>query len=336
MCWRFRLCFEQHMSMIKIGIIGGAGYTAGELIRLLRRHEAALLCSVVSSSSAGQKVSDIHDDLLGDVEDLRFCAELTGTEDLVFLCLGHGISREWISTHQEKISPTTRIIDLGNDFRLQADSAFMGRDFVYGLPELQRERIAQAQNIANPGCFATAIQLALLPLAQAGLLKQTVHVSAITGSTGAGRSMTEHQHFSWRNNNVSIYKPLRHQHLDEIRQSLAQVAQAPSAPEVLFVPYRGNFTRGIFASVYTPFEGTLQEAQSLYADYYAAHPFTHLSEKEIHLKQVVGSNKCLLHLDVHAGQLLISSAIDNLLKGASGQAVQNMNLMFGLEETTGL
>jgi len=323
--------------MIHVGIIGGAGYTAGELIRLLRRHDCVKITAVVSSSSAGQKVSDIHDDLLGDVDDLRFCAELTGTEDVIFLCLGHGISREWISTHQEKLTNAPHIIDLGNDFRLQADSVFAGREFVYGLPELQRERIAAAQNIANPGCFATAIQLALLPLAEAGLLKQTVHVSAITGSTGAGRSMTEHQHFSWRNNNVSIYKPLRHQHLDEIRQSLAQAAHLPSAPEVLFVPYRGNFTRGIFASVYTPFEGTLQEAQNLYADYYAPHPFTHLStQKEIHLKQVVGSNKCLLHLDVHAGQLLISSAIDNLLKGASGQAVQNMNLMFGLEETAGL
>ncbi len=321
--------------MIKVGIIGGAGYTAGELIRLLRKHAGVEISAVVSSTSAGAKVSDIHDDLLGDT-DLRFCAELSGEENLIFLCLGHGISREWISAQQAKISAETRIIDLGNDFRLEADSTFLGREFVYGLPELQRERLRSAQNVANPGCFATAIQLALLPLAKAGLLQQAVQVSAITGSTGAGRSMTEHQHFSWRNNNVSIYKPLRHQHLGEIRQSLTQSAGGQTAPEVFFIPYRGNFTRGIFASVYTPFSGTLQQAQALYADYYDAHPFTHLSDKEIHLKQVVGSNKCLLHLDLVAGQLLISSVIDNLLKGASGQAVQNMNLMFGLEEGAGL
>lgn len=317
---------------IKVGIVGGAGYTAGELIRILLRHKFVELGGIVSSSNAGNLVSQVHDDLVGET-DSAFTSELNGDEDLVFLCLGHGNSKSWL--HKNALPATTHIIDLSNDFRLNADAEFEDREFVYGLPELNRSRIQQAQNIANPGCFATAIQLALLPLARAGKLTSDIHVSAITGSTGAGQSLSETVHFSWRTNNVSIYKPFTHQHLGEIGESLAQL-QPQSAAEIHFIPYRGNFSRGIFASVYTPSDLTQGEAQELYEKFYLDAPFTTVSDKEIHLKQVVNTNKCLLHVQKQGKQLLITSVIDNLVKGASGQAVQNMNLLFGLSEATGL
>ncbi|MBF9143288.1 N-acetyl-gamma-glutamyl-phosphate reductase [Hymenobacter properus] len=317
---------------IKAGIVGGAGYTAGELIRILLHHEFVELGGIVSSSNAGNPVYQVHDDLVGET-DLVFASELAGDEDVVFLCLGHGNSKAWL--HKNALPETTHVIDLSNDFRLHADAEFEGREFVYGLPELNKSLIQQAQSIANPGCFATAIQLALLPLAQAGRLTHDIHVSAITGSTGAGQSLSETVHFSWRTNNVSIYKPFTHQHLGEIGESLAQL-QPQSDAEMHFIPYRGNFSRGIFASVYTPSELTQDEARALYRQFYADAPFTTVSDKEIHLKQVVNTNKCLLHVQKQGKQLLITSAIDNLVKGASGQAVQNMNLIFGLPETTGL
>lgn len=317
---------------IKVGIVGGAGYTAGELIRILLRHKFVELGGIVSSSNAGNLVSQVHDDLVGET-DSAFTSELNGDEDVVFLCLGHGNSKSWL--HKNALPATTHIIDLSNDFRLNADAEFEDREFVYGLPELNRSRIQQAQNIANPGCFATAIQLALLPLARAGKLTSDIHVSAITGSTGAGQSLSETVHFSWRTNNVSIYKPFTHQHLGEIGESLAQL-QPQSAAEIHFIPYRGNFSRGIFASVYTPSDLTQGEAQELYEKFYLDAPFTTVSDKEIHLKQVVNTNKCLLHVQKQGKQLLITSVIDNLVKGASGQAVQNMNLLFGLSEATGL
>ncbi|MBC6610936.1 N-acetyl-gamma-glutamyl-phosphate reductase [Hymenobacter sp. BT507] len=317
---------------IKVGIVGGAGYTAGELIRLLLHHEYAELSAVVSSSNAGNPVYQVHDDLVGDT-DLRFATELAGDEDVVFLCLGHGNSKAWLAQHP--LPETTAVIDLSNDFRLEADAEFEGREFVYGLPELNRSRIQQAQSIANPGCFATAIQLALLPLAAAGKLTDAVHVSAITGSTGAGRELTDTTGFTWRTGNISIYKPFKHQHLGEIGESLRQF-QPQAEVDINFIPYRGNFTRGIFASVYTPSELTQDEARALYQQFYADAAFTTVSDKEIHLKQVVNTNKCLLHVQKFGKQLLITSALDNLIKGASGQAVQNMNLLFGLPEKTGL
>jgi N-acetyl-gamma-glutamyl-phosphate reductase len=317
---------------IKVGIVGGAGYTAGELIRILLHHEYAELGAIVSSSNAGNPLYQVHDDLVGDTE-LVFASELAGDEDVVFLCLGHGNSSAFLE--KNNLPVTTHIIDLSNDFRLGADREFNDREFVYGLPELNKSRIQQAQNIANPGCFATAIQLALLPLAAVGKLTDDVHVSAITGSTGAGQSLSETVHFSWRTNNVSIYKPFAHQHLGEIGESLAQL-QSQFDADIHFLPYRGNFSRGIFASVYTPSDLTQDEARQLFKDFYADAPFTTVSDKEIHLKQVVNTNKCLLHVQKHGKQLLITSVIDNLVKGASGQAVQNMNLLFGLPETTGL
>lgn len=317
---------------IRVGIVGGAGYTAGELIRILLRHEFVDLAAIVSSSNAGNPVYQVHDDLVGDTE-LTFAAELAGDEDVVFLCLGHGNSKAWLEKHP--LPETTTVIDLSNDFRLAADAEFGDREFIYGLPELNKSRIQQAQNIANPGCFATAIQLALLPLAAAGKLAGDVHVSAITGSTGAGQNLSETVHFSWRTNNVSIYKPFTHQHLGEIGESIAQL-QPQLQTDVNFIPYRGNFSRGIFASVYTPSDLTQDEAWELYRKFYDDAPFITVSDKEIHLKQVVNTNKCLLHVQKIGKQLLITSAIDNLVKGASGQAVQNMNLIFGLPETMGL
>jgi N-acetyl-gamma-glutamyl-phosphate reductase len=317
---------------IKVGIVGGAGYTAGELLRILLYHEFVELGAIVSSSNAGNPVHQVHDDLVGETE-LRFAAELTGDEDVVFLCLGHGNSKAWLA--KNSLPDTTHVIDLSNDFRLAADAEFEGREFVYGLPELNKGRIQQAQSIANPGCFATAIQLALLPLVQAGKLTDDVHVSAITGSTGAGQSLAETVHFSWRTNNVSVYKPFTHQHLGEIGESLAQL-QTPLDVDIHFIPYRGNFARGIFATVYTSSDLTQDEARELYRKFYADAPFTTVSDAEIHLKQVVNTNKCLLHVQKVGKQLLITSVLDNLVKGASGQAVQNMNLLFGLPETTGL
>lgn len=317
---------------VRVGIVGGAGYTAGELLRLLLHHPYAEIGAVVSSTQAGQAVHTVHDDLLGDT-DLAFASELRGDEDVVFLCLGHGNSRDWLL--KTALPPTTKVIDLSNDFRLAADRDAAGRHFVYGLPEMNRAQIRTADSIANPGCFASAIQLALLPLAAAGQLHDAVHVSAITGSTGAGRGLVETTGYTWRTGNISTYKTFTHQHLGEIGETLTGL-QPSFAKPVRFIPYRGNFTRGIFASVYTTCELLVPEAQKLYTDYYRDAPFTIVSEKEIHLKQVVNTNKCLLHVAKHDDQVLITSALDNLLKGASGQAVQNMNLLFGLEETTGL
>ena len=317
---------------IIVGIVGGAGYTAGELLRLLLHHPQAEIGAVVSSTQAGLPVHSVHDDLLGDT-DLTFASELRGDEDVVFLCLGHGHSRQWLT--QASLPAHTKVIDLSNDFRLAADQKVGGREFVYGLPELNREAIRTADSVANPGCFATAIQLALLPLAAAGQLREAVHVSAITGSTGAGRNLAETTGYTWRTGNISTYKTFTHQHLGEIGETLVGL-QPDFRQPVRFIPYRGNFTRGIFASVYTTCELSVLEVQNLYSNYYRGASFTVVSEKEIHLKQVVNTNKCLLHLTRHDDQLLITSALDNLLKGASGQAVQNMNLLFGLDETAGL
>ncbi len=314
--------------MIRVGIIGGAGYTAGELIRLLLYHPAAEIAFVQSRSSAGKPVSSVHDDLVGDC-DLHFCADIPAEPDVLFLCSGHGESRAFLEKNQ--FSNSLKIIDLSHDFRLQRP----GNDFVYGLPELNRPAICGAQKIANPGCFATAIQLALLPLAAEGMLNDEVHVHAITGSTGAGQQPTDTTHFSYRANNLSIYKPFGHQHLGEIGQSLRQL-QPGFGHAVNFLPVRGDFTRGIFASAYTRCEATEKEVKELYRAFYAAAPFTKITDENPSLKQVVNTNKCLLHLEKHGDKIFIISIIDNLLKGASGQAVQNMNLLFGLPETAGL
>ena len=320
------------MKQIEVGIIGGAGYTAGELIRLLVNHPNAQINFVFSTSNAGNKISNIHQDLEGDL-DLKFTNTVNPKVDVLFLCLGHGNSVKFLSTN--KFSDNTKIIDLGNDFRLEADKVFEGKTFVYGLPELQREIIKKANYIANPGCFATAIQLALLPLANKGLLNTDVHINAVTGATGAGTSLSETSHFPWRDNNFSYYKPFTHQHLGEINQSVKQLQNSFDS-DILFMPNRGNFSRGIFATVYTDFEGTIEEAKDIYNAFYKEAKFTFAADDFLHLKQVVNTNKCLIHLHKHQNKLLITSVIDNLLKGASGQAIQNMNLMFGLEETTGL
>lgn len=318
--------------MIQVGIIGGAGYTAGELIRLLINHPNAEINFVYSTSNAGNKISNIHQDLLGDL-DLKFTDTVNSNVDVLFLCLGHGNSVKFLSANT--FSETTKIIDLGNDFRLEKNKVFNGKTFVYGLPELQRVDIKKANYIANPGCFATAIQLALLPLAESGLLHNDVHINAVTGATGAGTSLSETSHFPWRDNNFSYYKPFTHQHLGEINQSVKQL-QNGFTSEILFMPNRGDFSRGIFATVYTNFEGTLEEAKEIFKTFYKDAKFTFVSDDVLHLKQVVNTNKCLIHLHKHNNKLLVTSIIDNLLKGASGQAIQNMNLMFGLEETTGL
>lgn len=315
--------------MIKVGIIGGAGYTAGELIRILLNHPQAELTFVQSSSNGGNLLSDVHTDLLGDT-DLKFVAEADfSLIDVAFFCMGHGKSKEFLQ--KNSIPENVKIIDLSHDFRLKRD----GNDFVYGLPELNREIIRKSNRIANPGCFATGIQLAVLPLAAAGLINDELHVNAITGSTGAGQAPSETSHFSWRNNNVSVYKAFEHQHLGEIGQSFKQL-QPDFQYDINFIPVRGNHTRGIFASVYTKFEGSLEAAVKLYQDYYASHPFVFVSKTNPDLKQVVNTNKAIVYLENHGNKLMILSVTDNLLKGASGQAVQNMNLIFGLEETLGL
>ncbi|WP_293298924.1 N-acetyl-gamma-glutamyl-phosphate reductase [Allomuricauda sp.] len=317
--------------MIKAGIIGGSGYTGGELIRLLLNHPRTEIDFVYSTTRAGKPITSAHQDLLGQTE-LYFSGKINSNIDVVFLCLGHGNSTTFLN--ENKFSSATKIIDLSNDFRLQADSNFNGQRFVYGLPELNKSAIKAAEAIANPGCFATAIQLALLPLAKAGLLGTDVHINAVTGSTGAGVGLSPTSHFSWRNNNVSWYKPFTHQHLGEIGESLNSYGK--SVGKLMFLPNRGNFTRGILATAYTNYNGSLEEAKNLYHDFYKDAVFTHLSDGELHLKQVVNTNQCHIHLHRHDGLLLVTSAIDNLLKGASGQAVQNMNLMFGFPESEGL
>lgn len=315
--------------MIKIGIIGGAGYTAGELIRLLLNHPEAELVFVNSTSNAGNKLYDVHEGLLGDTE-MTFTDQLPYEAiDVLFFCTAHGDTKKFLEANN--VPSSLKIIDLSTDYRHKA----AGNEFVYGLPELNKEAIQKAARIANPGCFATAIQLTLLPLAKAGLLKNEVHVNAITGSTGAGVKPGATSHFSWRENNISVYKAFEHQHLKEITESVTQL-QTGFTEDIHFIPVRGNFTRGIFASVYTKFDGTQEEAEKIFQDFYAGSAFTVVTTKNPDLKQVVNTNKCILHVEKHGNKLLILSCIDNLLKGASGQAVHNMNLMFGLEETTGL
>lgn len=315
--------------MINIGILGAAGYTGGELIRLLLNHPDANIVFANSESNAGNLVCDVHEGLYGDT-DLRFTAEMPFDQvDVVFFCFGHGKSAQFLSEHQ--IPAHVRIIDLAQDFRLKAD----GNDYVYGLPELNADCIAAAKHIANPGCFATCIQLGLLPAAAMRLIADDVAVNAITGSTGAGQKPGSTTHFSWRNNNMSIYKPFCHQHVPEIRQSLEQL-QGPMEASIDFIPYRGDFARGIFATMVVKTDASEQSIVDGYKAFYRDAAFTHYVDKAIDLKQVVNTNKCLVHCEKHGNKLLIASCIDNLLKGAVGQAVQNMNLMFGLHQATGL
>ncbi len=315
--------------MIRIGIIGGAGYTAGELCRLLLNHPEAEIVFVNSESNAGNLLTDVHEGLYGETT-LRFTDALPFDEvDVVFFCFGHGKSMQFLRDHY--LPPDVRIIDLAQDFRLAADD----NDYVYGLPELNRSLITSAQHVANPGCFATCIQLGLLPLAEAGLLSGDIAVNAITGSTGAGVKPAATTHFSWRSGNMSIYKAFEHQHVPEIVQSLQQL-QPDFSGEIDFIPYRGDFPRGIFATEVVKCDAPIEEIEALYRDFYSEASFTHYIDRAVDLKQVVNTNKCLIHAERHRDKLLVTSCIDNLLKGASGQAVQNMNLMFGLEETTGL
>ncbi len=315
--------------MIKVGIIGGAGYTAGELFRILMYHPQVQIQFVQSSSNAGNLVSDVHADLLGDTE-IRFVEKADFNKvDVIFLCMGHGKSKAFIKANA--IPGNVKIIDLSHDFRIMSDT----HDFIYGLPELNREEVRQSNHIANPGCFATGIQLGLLPLAANNLITGEIHVNAITGSTGAGQEPSGTTHFSWRSNNLSAYKIFQHQHQGEILQSLGQL-QPGFNKGFNFVPVRGNHTRGIFVTAYTAYQGTLEEAVSMYKAYYKSHPFVVISDKNPGLKQVINTNKAIIYLEEHEGKLVVISLTDNLLKGASGQAVQNMNLMFGLEETSGL
>ncbi len=322
---------------IKTGIIGGAGYTGGELIRLLVNHPHVSVSFIHSRSNAGKPVHSVHQDLLGETE-LLFTDRISDDINVLFLCLGHGESTKFLE--ENSIPGDVKIIDLANDFRLNQKSEIKNRKFVYGLPELNREAIKKADNIANPGCFATTIQLGLLPLAKTGLLDE-VYTTGITGSTGAGQSLTQTSHFSWRANNIQAYKTLTHQHLAEIHQSLNQLQESfLNTPlgdgGINFVPWRGDFTRGIFISSTIHCELGLEEIKKLFKDYYKGHPFTHVSDEPIFLKQVINTNKAVIHLEKAGSKLVVHSAADNLLKGASGQAVQNMNLMFGLNETDGL
>jgi N-acetyl-gamma-glutamyl-phosphate reductase len=316
---------------IKVGIIGGAGYTGGELIRLLIHHPGVSVSFIHSRSNAGKPVYSVHQDLLGDT-DLKFSGELNDDGDVIFLCLGHGESKKFLV--ENKIADKVKVIDLANDFRLSQSSKLGTRNFVYGLPELNRDQIKKANNVANPGCFATTIQLGLLPLAKAGLLKD-VYTTGITGSTGAGQSLSATSHFSWRENNIQAYKTLTHQHLGEIGESLKQLQPAGDI-HVNFVPWRGDFTRGIFVSSQVRCDESLIELNKIYKDFYAGHLFTHITKEPLFLKQVVNTNKCIIQLEKVGSMLVVHSVTDNLLKGASGQAVQNMNLMFGLDETEGL
>ena len=319
------------MQKVKVSIIGGAGYTGGELIRLLINHPHAEIINIFSRSNAGKEVHSVHNDLLGDTS-LSFDADVSMEADVYFFCMGHGDSRKFLEEHN--LPTNARIIDLSNDFRLKGSNSFSDKTFVYGLPELNRESIKTAQFVANPGCFASAIQLGLLPLAQAGILKN-IYTTGITGSTGAGQGLAQTSHFSWRANNIQAYKTLTHQHLGEIGESISQLQQDAKF-DLSFVPWRGDFTRGIFISSQIDCELEAAELNDLFNDFYKNAAFTHVSSAPIFLKQVVNTNKCLIQLEKVGTKLVIHSIIDNLLKGASGQAVQNMNLMFGLDETTGL
>jgi N-acetyl-gamma-glutamyl-phosphate reductase len=317
---------------IKAGIIGGAGYTGGEMLRILVNHPNVDIAFVHSNSNAGNYIYEVHTDLFGDTE-LKFTGELSTDVDVLFLCVGHGDAKKFLDANA--IPDSVKIIDLSQDFRLGQNSKLGNKSFAYGLPELNRDKIKSAQNIANPGCFATTLQLGLLPLAAKGLLNAEVHISATTGSTGAGQKPTATTHFTWRNDNLSVYKVFDHQHLNEIGESLKQL-QPTFDQAVNFIPYRGDFTRGIFAAIYMDSELSGEEALNLYQDYYATHPFTHVTDRDIDLKQVVNTNKVFIQVKKHGNKLFIVSMLDNLLKGASGQAVQNMNLLFGFDERAGL
>jgi len=318
-------------SNIKVGIVGGAGYTGGELLRLLLNHPYAEIAFINSGSNAGNPVSKIHADLIGET-DLLFTADLSNDIDVLFLCVGHGDAVKFLAANS--IDEKTKIIDLSQDFRLLNKATTGNRTFVYGLPELNKQAIRSAKNIANPGCFATAIQLGLLPLAKAGLLNE-VYTTGITGSTGAGQGLSASSHFSWRANNIQAYKTLEHQHLGEIGQSLLQL-QNDGDIDISFVPWRGDFTRGIFISSTLKCDLSIEELTVLFETFYSAHPFVTISKAPIFLKQVINTNKCVIQLEKIGGKLVVHSTIDNLLKGASGQAIQNMNLLFGLDETAGL
>ncbi|HRH56604.1 MAG TPA: N-acetyl-gamma-glutamyl-phosphate reductase [Chitinophagales bacterium] len=313
---------------IKAGIIGAAGYTGGELIRILLQHPNVEIDFCFSRSQNAEKISAIHTDLLGDT-DLIFTNEINTDIDVLFLCLPHGEAKPFLEKYH--FSPTVKIIDLSNDFRSKDNAD----DFIYGLPELNKHKIKEAAKIANPGCFATAIQLSLLPLAQQNLLQSDIHISGITGSTGAGTALSEATHFTWRNNNTSVYKAFTHQHLSEIKESITQL-QTTYNQTINFIPYRGNFTRGIITTTYIDFEGNLDVARAIFSRFYVDAKFVFISDKNIDIKQVINTNKCLLYLEKHESKLMIVSVIDNLLKGASGQAVQNMNLIFDFDEDEGL
>ncbi len=323
---------ESKSNKVKAGIVGGAGYTGGEMLRILINHPDVDIVFVNSTSNAGNYVYEVHTDLFGDT-DLKFTNDLPTDIDVLFLCVGHGDARKFLEANP--IPDSVKIIDLSQDFRLSQNSKLKNKNFVYGLPELNRDSIKSAQNIANPGCFATCLQLGVLPLAAKGLLKTEVHISATTGSTGAGQKPTATTHFTWRNDNLSVYKVFDHQHLNEIGESIKQLQPSFDQP-VNFVPYRGDFTRGIFAAIYMESDLTGEEALKLYQDYYANHTFTHVTDRDIDLKQIVNTNKVFLQVKKIGNKLFIISMLDNLLKGASGQAVQNMNLMFGLDERAGL
>ena len=320
--------------MIKVGILGAAGYTGGELIRILLNHPEAEIIFANSESNAGNPVADVHEGLIGET-DLKFTGEMPFDQvDVIFFCFGHGKSEQFLKEHT--IPDSVKIIDLAQDFRIKSkELRIKNYDFVYGLPEINKADIQKAQHVANPGCFATCIQVALLPAAYLNLLKEDVAVNAITGSTGAGQKPGATTHFSWRNNNLSIYKPFQHQHIAEIRQSLKQV-QGYLDADIDFIPYRGDFARGIFCTAVIKTPAPVEDVIEAYKEFYANAAFTHYSDKPIDLKQVVNTNKALVHVEKYGQKLLVTSAIDNLLKGAVGQAVQNMNLMFGIDETAGL
>lgn len=321
--------------LVRAGIIGGAGYTGGEMLRILINHPNVEIAFVHSNSNAGNYVYEVHTDLFGDTN-LKFTDKLSDNIEVLFLCVGHGDA--WKFLEANTFSEKVKIIDLSQDFRLKERSEVMQtslRSFTYGLPELNRDAIKQATNIANPGCFATCLQLGLLPLAASQRLNNEVHITATTGSTGAGQSLSKTSHFTWRNDNLSVYKAFEHQHLNEINQSLKQLQDSFDKP-ISFVPYRGDFTRGIIASMYLNSDLSEEEALKLYTDFYASHPFTHVTTRNIDLKQIVNTNKCFIQVQKRDNKLFIISIIDNLLKGASGQAVQNMNLMCGFDETAGL
>ena len=316
--------------MKKIGIVGGSGFTGGELIRILLNHPKFKIKFIYSLSQNGKIIHEINPDLLGKT-DIIFSDQITTDVDVLFLCLGHGKSRIFLDKYNFKSD--TILIDLSSDFRLINNNKYKSRNFLYSLPEFNREKIKQSKSIANPGCFATAIQIGLLPLLVNNLIKNDIHVNAITGSTGAGKINSDTNNFNWRNNNLSIYKPFNHQHLNEIYQTLNILG---NDAKIYFVPYRGNFTRGIFTSIYMKFDHEIEDIKIIYEDFYRNHPFTFLSKNDINLKEVINTNNCHVKIQFHESIIHITTVLDNLLKGASGQAVQNLNIIYGYEESLGL